>query len=163
LEAKAHYTLRNNITESVLIANPILKAVHASLNASAIERDLLPLIQERDALSVSLTERSSKVLSTVEQLTKVEAEHVRTAQRNKELATTMMELAEEANTQRKEDITDPVLREQLDELQEALKVGRQRWRIMKGTASAVVAGSGIDWAREKALRELVLEDETDES
>ncbi len=38
LEAKAHYTLRNNITESVLIANPILKAVHASLNSSTIER-----------------------------------------------------------------------------------------------------------------------------
>ena len=38
LNAKAHHALRNSIVESVLIANPILKAVHAGLNASPIER-----------------------------------------------------------------------------------------------------------------------------
>ena len=38
LDAKARHLLRNSIVESVLIANPILKAVHAGLNASPIER-----------------------------------------------------------------------------------------------------------------------------
>ena len=38
LDAKARHSLRNSIVESVLIANPILKAVHAGLNASPIER-----------------------------------------------------------------------------------------------------------------------------
>lgn len=38
LDAKARHALRNSIVESVLIANPILKAVHAGSNASPIER-----------------------------------------------------------------------------------------------------------------------------
>jgi hypothetical protein len=73
----------------------------------------------------------------------------------------MIALAEEANFQKKLDIQDPSVRAQLDELEESLKVSRQRWRIMKGTASAVVAGSGVDWARDAALRELVLDTENE--
>jgi len=38
LEAKARYALRNTIVESVMMANPVLKAVHAGLNATPIER-----------------------------------------------------------------------------------------------------------------------------
>lgn len=124
-------------------------------------RDLRPLIEERDNLSVLLTEAAAKALSTTEKLTKVEAEHVIVARKNAELASKMIALAEEADTQKKEDIKDPSIRAQLDELMESLKVSRQRWRIMKGTASAVVAGSGIDWSRDATLRELVLDTEGD--
>lgn len=44
-------------------------------------------------------------------------------------------------------------------LQGELKASRQRWKVMKGTASAVVAGSGVDWARDDELREMVLDPE----
>jgi Centromere protein H (CENP-H) len=70
-------------------------------------------------------------------------------------------LADQANTQKKEDIDDPEAREQIDELERSLKVSRQRWRIMKSTVSAVVVGSGIDWSRDLELRELVLENDGD--
>jgi hypothetical protein len=96
----------------------------------------------------------------MKKLTEVEAGHVIVTRKNAELAAKMIALAAEADTQ-KEDIKDPSVRAQLDELEEALKVSRQRWRIMKGTASAVVAGSGIDWSRDAALRELVLDTEND--
>ena len=129
--------------------------------ANWLLRDLRPLIEERDKLSVSLTETAAKVLSTMEQLTKVEAEHIIVARKNAELAARMIALAEEADSQKKQDIRDPSVREQLDELEESLKVSRQRWRIMKGTASAAVVGSGVDWARDAALRELVLDPEDD--
>jgi len=102
------------------------------------------------------------VLAAKESLTKIEVEHILVARKNTELATTMIALAEEASTQKKDDIKDPKTREQLDELEQALKTSRQRWRIMKGTASAVVAGSGMDWARDEVLRELVLDNESDE-
>jgi hypothetical protein len=46
LEAKARYNLKNNIIESILIANPILKAVHAGSKGSPIER------QDERALSL---------------------------------------------------------------------------------------------------------------
>lgn len=38
LEARAKYVLRNNVVEAVMIANPILKAVHNGTDASPIER-----------------------------------------------------------------------------------------------------------------------------
>jgi hypothetical protein len=38
LHAKTAYQLRNSIVGSVLIANPILKAVHAGRNASVAEQ-----------------------------------------------------------------------------------------------------------------------------
>lgn len=124
-------------------------------------RDLLPLIEQRDALSVSLTQLSSKVLAAQNELRKVESEHSVTARKNTELATEMLALAEKANTQKKDGIEDPKLRQQLDELEASMKVSRQMWRIMKGTASATVAGSGVDWARDPKLLELVM-DEDDE-
>lgn len=38
LQAKTAYQLRNNIVENVLVANPILKAVHSGSNASIAEQ-----------------------------------------------------------------------------------------------------------------------------
>jgi hypothetical protein len=38
LKAKALYQVRTNIVENVLVANPILKAVHAGSNASVVEQ-----------------------------------------------------------------------------------------------------------------------------
>jgi hypothetical protein len=95
-------------------------------------------------------------------LKNVESEHVVTARKNAELATMMLALAEEADTKRKEDIDDPKARQQLDELEVKMKTGRQRWRIMKETASATIAGSGIDWARDPKLLEIVLDNDGNE-
>lgn len=69
----------------------------------------------------------------------------------------MLVLAEEAKTQRKEDISDPKARRQLEVLDAEVKISRQRFRIMKGTASATIAGSGVDWARDPKLLEIVLD------
>jgi hypothetical protein len=109
-----------------------------------------------------LSELSSKALSARENLKRVESEHMATARKNVELSTTMLGLAKQANTQRKEDIDDPKSRRQLDELEASMKTSRQRWRIMKGTASATIAGSGVDWGRDPKLLEIVLDNEGDE-
>lgn len=78
---------------------------------------------------------------------------------NAELATRMVALAAEANTHRKEDIEDPRLRQQLDDLEVEMKLSKQKWRIMKATASATIVGSGVDWARDPKLLEIVLDEE----
>lgn len=70
----------------------------------------------------------------------------------------MIVLAEEASTQKK-DVSNPKARRQLDDLEESLKVSKRKWRIMKGTASATIVGSGVDWARDPNLLEVVLDDE----
>lgn len=38
LEARAAYVLRQSIVEDVLVAHPILKAVHSGINATPTER-----------------------------------------------------------------------------------------------------------------------------
>ncbi|KAG0649932.1 hypothetical protein D0Z07_3957 [Hyphodiscus hymeniophilus] len=159
LKAKALHQVRNNIIKSVLIANPILKAVHSGSNASIIEQDLLPLIQKRDTLSISLSELSSKVQSAQKDLETVELENIAITKKNVELSAKMLALAEEAAVQRKEDISDPKTRQQLDELEAEMRISRQRFRVMKATAIAIIAGSGIDWARDPELLEIVLDED----
>jgi hypothetical protein len=38
LKVKAAYQVKSNVVEGVLVANPILKAVHGGVNASAAEQ-----------------------------------------------------------------------------------------------------------------------------
>lgn len=68
----------------------------------------------------------------------------------------MIALAEEANTRKRDDIGSKA-REKLQEMEESVKTSRQRWRIMKGTASGTIVGSGVDWARDLKLLEIVLD------
>jgi hypothetical protein len=132
------------------------------MTGTKIIRDLAPLIQQRDDISIALTQLSSKTLVTRNELIMVESENIVIARKNTELATTMIALAKDANTQRKDNIEDPKAKQQLDELELAMKTSRQRWRIMKGTASATIAGSGIDWARDPKLLEIVLDNDGDD-
>ncbi|RAL65088.1 hypothetical protein DID88_001195 [Monilinia fructigena] len=162
LESKANYSLRSKIIENVVIANPMLKAVHAGDNASIIEQDLLPLIEERDISSEKLAQMSNKLQSSREELMKESSENIITGRKNIELATQMLALAKETSSQGKEDIQDSEVRAQLDELEREMKKSKQRWRIMKNTTSAVIVGSGIDWARDPKLLEIVLDDDEDQ-
>ena len=111
---------------------------------------------------MSLTQLSSKVLSAQNELTRIKSDHLVTAHRNVELASRMFELAEEADARKKGSIHDPKLRIQLDELEASAKASRQRWRILKDTASATIVGSGVDWARDPRLVEMVMDDDDDE-
>lgn len=106
-----------------------------------------------------MTQLSAKVLSTRSDLRTVESEHAIKARENAELAGRMLALAEEANMQKKEDITDSKARIQLEDLEQEVKTSRQRWRIMKGTASGTIVGSGVDWTRDPRLLEIVLDDD----
>ena len=100
--------------------------------------------------------------SARKELEDVEHENVVIARKNVELSTKMLALAEEAKAQRREDIVDPEAQRQLDELEAEMRISRQRYRIMKGTASATIAGSGIDWARDPTLCKIVMDDDGDD-
>lgn len=89
----------------------------------------------------------------------MERENIVIAQKNTELSRKMLALVEEANNQRKEDINDPKARRQLDELDAEMGISRRRFRIMKGTVSATIAGSGVDWARDPKLLEVVMDED----
>lgn len=125
-------------------------------------RDLLPLLERRDELSFELSRISTKTLAARNELMKIKAEHIKVARENAELAKQVMGLAEELKTQKPEDITDPELRRQVEEAKAEMEASQRKYRIMKAVTSGVIVGSGIDWARDPKLLEIVRDRDDDE-
>ncbi|KAK4177680.1 centromere protein H (CENP-H)-domain-containing protein [Triangularia setosa] len=157
LEAKATLSLRDRVVESVVIVQPTLKAVHHATHASPVEKDLLSHIEQRDHAAKRTAEHCSALYSAKESFAKVEVEYLETKQQNIELASEALHLAAENVGQELASIENVQLKRELDILETQVKTTRQKWRVMKGTASAIVAGSGVDWVRDERLRELVLD------
>ncbi|KAJ3569199.1 hypothetical protein NPX13_g6162 [Xylaria arbuscula] len=158
LEARAKYMLRNEVVASVVSANPILQAVHNGTNASPIERDLLPLITERDTTTTALASQNTELHSLLSNLTDVESRSLRLSRENVALADRLLELAKQSE-QGKAELLPPgsEYATEIVKLEAELKGSRQRWQVLKDTASAIVAGSGVDWASDAGLREMVLD------
>jgi hypothetical protein len=82
-------------------------------------------------------------------------------ERNRGLAKTLVALAEGAKSESTEDIEDPQLREKVNAVEKEVKESRRRMLNLKGILSGMIVGSGINWAEDEVLRELVMDDEDD--
>lgn len=122
-------------------------------------RDLLTYVEQRDRESISLAKQSSELKKVMTDLTKIQVESLAVNRRNVDLTSELLSLAEEANRRRTVEVDDPEMRSEIHRLEKELKVSRQRWKVMKGTASAVVAGSGVNWVEDPELRNMVLDPE----
>lgn len=161
LEARTTYMLRNNITRNVLVADPILKSIHEASSANAVERRLLPLIHERDAVSLTHSHLSTKLHSLQHKYSKLEAEIAELNAENKTLAAQLFEITDSLKDQTVEELDDPRLRAELEGLDQEIKKAKRRWRIMKSLVAGIVVGSGVEWSRRPELLELVLDSEDD--
>lgn len=104
---------------------------------------------------------AAKLASTTRALSAAEQANVAANQKNRELSETLLALAEEMKTQSTEDIEEPRLREKVKAVEKDVKEARRRMRTLKGILSATIVGSGINWAADPVLRELVMDDEKD--
>lgn len=162
LEAMSLYTLRNGVVNNVLITNPLLKGIHGSTAASPIEQDILPWVQARDTASRDVAAKSAAAKQVLAQLTDAESATLCAARRNRDLAAEVLRLAREADRGRAGAAgtgDDPAAEAQIAELERRLAASRRKWRVMKGTASGIVTGSGVDWAADPELRDVVLDPE----
>lgn len=91
----------------------------------------------------------------------VESESMLLSRQNVELAAELSILTEQANKHKTSPVENPDQAEEIARLDKDVKASRQRWRVMKATASAIVAGSGVDWAGDDKLRSIVLDDDDD--
>ncbi|KAM0254432.1 hypothetical protein ACHAQJ_006772 [Trichoderma viride] len=169
LTARARYRLRNDAIEAVMMANPILKAVHNGTQASPIERhvflsrgDLFPYIQERDETSISVAKHAEGMTKLRDNLTEVQVQSIRVCRENMELTSELFELAEQAKQKKAVRLDNPKVQREMEELTREVKSSRQRWKVMKGVASGVIAGSGVDWAKDEDLRNIVLDAEEED-
>jgi hypothetical protein len=159
LTARSKYNIRQNIIQQVLITDPILKSVHSSAHATQLESRLLPLINERDTLAMLHSSLSSRLQTLHQRIAKLEQENIDMIESNKALAQRMLALAEEAKVERVEEVRDARVRGQLEKLEEDVKRARREWRVMKSVAGGIVAGSGVDWANNPVLLDVVMDDE----
>ncbi|QPH01106.1 hypothetical protein C2857_005305 [Epichloe festucae Fl1] len=157
LDARANFRLRNDVIESVMTANAILKAVHNGTNASPAERDLLPYIERRDQSAMSVAKQATDIGFIRNDLTEVQSDTARVIRKNVDLTSTLFELAEEVKQRQATRLDDEETQSEIRKLDAAMKASRQRWRVMKGLASGIVAGSGVDWARDAKLSDVVLD------
>lgn len=80
---------------------------------------------------------------------------------NVELAAELLRFTEEIKRTEAAQVVDDDAKAEVERLEREVKSSRQKWRVVKGTASAIVSGSGVDWARDPDLREMVLDAEDD--
>lgn len=143
----------------MLITDPVLKAVHSGPNGKELERRLLPLINERDTISMLQTTLSSKLQTINKKLATLERENIESNAANTQMAQRMLVMANDAKAERIEEVQEPRLRAQLERLEEDLTKTRKEWRTLKSVTAGVIAGSGVDWARDPRLLEVVMDEE----
>ena len=123
------------------------------------QSDLLPYIRERDSTSIETAKQSAELRKTLEELTHVESEALRVSQANVSMTSELLELAEEAKRKKLGRMAGPAMEAEMKSAEEGVKESRQKWKVIKGTASAVIVGSGVDWVGDSALRNVVLDPE----
>ena len=119
------------------------------------------MIDRRDTLEIAHTNLSSTLQTLLKEVATRSADNIRAMEKNRALTATLLALAKKVQTQRDEVARDLRFGEQLDESRVDAATARRRWRIMKSVAAAVVAGSGIEWARDDTLQDLVLDEENE--
>jgi Centromere protein H (CENP-H). len=119
-------------------------------------RDLLPYTQQRDAIAMETALSCSNLEEAKRQLADLETNVLRTSHNNMMLASELLKVASKGqphNPSRKFERANV----EITKLEEEVKSSYYRWKIMKGAAVAVVAGSGVDWVRNEHLRNVVLD------
>jgi hypothetical protein len=121
-----------------------------------LHRNIIPYLRTRDAASAAIARQSNDLRSALDETARVQAETLRLARANVAQASDLLRLAQEAKA-RKIGVVDEEMERRMEEARIDVKESRQKWKVVKGTASGVVAGSGVDWASDPKLRGMVLD------
>ncbi|PYI10130.1 hypothetical protein BO78DRAFT_306542 [Aspergillus sclerotiicarbonarius CBS 121057] len=163
LEARATYTVRRKAVGTVLMTDPVLKAVHLKATTPAeqyVFLALLRLINRRDVLSLAHENLNSAHSATLRKLSSLEVENSQIHRNNQELVRELLALTEDDESWR-EDLEDAELKAQLEQLEADRRKSKAKWETMKNVASGMVVGSGVNWAEDERLTALVLDESDD--
>jgi hypothetical protein len=122
-------------------------------------RRMLPLISENNVVSLLHGSLAAKLATTTQALSIAEQGNIAANERNRDLSKSLLALTDRIGSQSVEDIEDPHLREKVQAVEKELRESRRRMRNLKGILSGMIVGSGIDWAEDEVLCELVMDDE----
>jgi hypothetical protein len=95
--------------------------------------------------------------ATLRELSNVEVQNLQLHQKNQELVRQLLESTKDDDSWR-EALDDDDLKAQLEQLEADRKKSKSRWEVMKSIASAIVVGSGVNWAEDDELTALVIDE-----
>lgn len=98
--------------------------------------------------------------ATVRQLSNLEVENRHIHEKNRELVRQLLDLTGPDGSWR-DQLEDQDLIAQLNALDADQQKSQARWDAMKNIASAMVVGSGVNWAEDEKLSALVLDEADD--
>jgi hypothetical protein len=98
--------------------------------------------------------------ATLRELSNVEVQNLQLHQKNQELVRQLLESTKDDDSWR-EALDDDDLKAQLEQLEADRKKSKSRWEVMKSIASAIVVGSGVNWAEDDELTALVIDESDD--
>jgi hypothetical protein len=141
-----------------------LLSVYAHLKSAlpilTLHRALLPLVNRRDVLSLAHENLMNAHNATLRELSNVEVQNLQLHQKNQELVRQLLESTKDDASWR-EALDDDDLKAQLEQLEADRKKSKSRWEVMKSIASAIVVGSGVNWAEDDELTALVIDESDD--
>lgn len=123
-------------------------------------RTLLRLINRRDVLSLAHENLNTALSSTLKKLSNAEVENLQLHQKNKALVRELLDLTKNDESWR-EELDDMSIKELLEQVKADHKRSKAKWETMKSITSAIVVGSGVNWAEDEELVALVLDDSDD--
>ncbi len=118
---------------------------------------MLSNIQLRDAASSRAAAVCSDLRVARSLLAELQVESLRASHQNTKLASEALQLAGRTPEQKPQGLGGGRFGREIATLEDQVRSSHQRWKVMKGAASGIVAGSGIEWVRDKRLRDLVLD------
>jgi hypothetical protein len=111
-------------------------------------------------LSLAHENLSSALNSTLKKLSNLEVENLQLHQRNKVLVRELLDLTKNDESW-KEELDDTDIKTRLEQVKANHQKSKAKWETMKSITSAIVVGSGVDWADDEELAALVLDESDD--
>jgi uncharacterized protein Yka (UPF0111/DUF47 family) len=139
---------------------PALPSAHAFILTYA--SDLLPYVERRDDLAKSMVKQASDIGELRHQMTEIQSQTLQVTRKNVQLAAELFDLAEQVKRKKTGQWEAAGMQPELAQAEDEVKSSKRRWRIMKGVASGMVAGSGVNWAADESLCEIVLDPEDED-
>lgn len=116
-------------------------------------------MNRRDVLGIAQTNLSARLNSSLKAMTTAEAESIGALEKNRKLTKSLLEVISRLKLQREAALHEVDSRVWLNKLKDEAQTAERRWKIMKSFVSAVIVGSGVDWARNEELRHAVVHEE----
>ena len=114
-------------------------------------------IQQRDAAATKTAVLCSDLHVARSRLAELEVKSLQVSHQNVKPAAEVLRLAGRTPERTARSVEAGPFGHEIGMLEGQVKSSHQRWRVMKGAASAIVAGGGIEWARDERLKDLVLD------